>query len=199
MSAQNVSGNTSKEETSGTGQAFGTPAYRTYVILTLLLAYTLNFIDRILIQVLSEPIINEFTLKDWQFGLLSGFGFALLYTIAGIPIARFAEHANRVKIIAVSIVVWSVMTALCGIAGSFIALLVFRVGVGIGEAGLTPPANSIIADYFPPRSRARGCYLRQRFSSGIWRTHRRGFFVERGFFAAWYSGHIGWRSRVVHN
>jgi predicted MFS family arabinose efflux permease len=155
MSAQNVSGNTSKEETSGTGQAFGTPAYRTYVILTLLLAYTLNFIDRILIQVLSEPIINEFTLKDWQFGLLSGFGFALLYTIAGIPIARFAEHANRVKIIAVSIVVWSVMTALCGIAGSFIALLVFRVGVGIGEAGLTPPANSIIADYFPPRSRAR--------------------------------------------
>jgi predicted MFS family arabinose efflux permease len=138
-----------------TGEAFGTPAYRNYVIFTLLLAYTLNFIDRILIQVLSEPIINEFGLKDWQFGLLSGFGFALLYTIAGIPIARLAERANRVKIIAVSIVVWSVMTALCGIAGSFIALLAFRVGVGIGEAGLTPPANSIIADYFPPRSRAR--------------------------------------------
>lgn len=142
--------------TSGaTGQAFGTPAYRNYVILALLLAYTLNFIDRILIQILSEPIINEFGLKDWQFGLLSGFGFALLYTIAGIPIARLAERANRVKIIAISIIVWSVMTALCGIAGSFLALLVFRVGVGIGEAGLTPPANSIIADYFPPRSRAR--------------------------------------------
>lgn len=138
-----------------TGQAFGTPGYRNYVIFTLLLAYTLNFIDRILVQVLSEPIINEFGLKDWQFGLLSGFGFALLYTIAGIPIARLAERANRVRIIAVSIVVWSVMTALCGIAGSFLALLAFRVGVGIGEAGLTPPANSIIADYFPPRSRAR--------------------------------------------
>lgn len=138
-----------------TGQAFGTPDYRNYVLVTLLLAYTLNFIDRILIQVLSEPIINEFSLKDWQFGLLSGFGFAFLYTIAGIPIARLAERVNRVRIIAVSIVIWSVMTALCGLAGSFISLLIFRVGVGIGEAGLTPPANSIIADYFPPRSRAR--------------------------------------------
>ncbi|NJM51475.1 MAG: MFS transporter [Sphingomonadales bacterium] len=138
-----------------TGQAFGTAGYRNYVLFTLLLCYTLNFIDRILIQVLSEPIINEFGLKDWQFGLLSGFGFALLYTVAGIPIARLAERMNRVRIIAVSIIIWSVMTALCGVAGSFIALLAFRVGVGIGEAGLTPPANSIIADYFPPRSRAR--------------------------------------------
>ena len=142
-------------ESTATGQAFGTPGYRNYVLFTLLLAYTLNFIDRVLIQVLSEPIINEFNLKDWQFGLLSGFGFALLYTIAGIPIARLAERANRVRIIAVSIIIWSVMTALCGLAGSFLALLAFRVGVGIGEAGLTPPANSIIADYYPPRSRAR--------------------------------------------
>ncbi|MFC4292937.1 spinster family MFS transporter [Sphingorhabdus arenilitoris] len=148
-SAEAAAGSTS------TGQAFGTPGYRNYVLFTLLLCYTLNFIDRILIQVLSEPIINEFGLKDWQFGLLSGFGFALLYTIAGIPIARLAERMNRVKIIAISIVIWSLMTALCGLAGSFIALLAFRVGVGIGEAGLTPPANSIIADYFPPRSRAR--------------------------------------------
>lgn len=138
-----------------TGKPFGTRGYRGYVLFALTLAFTLNFIDRILIQILSEPIINEFSLTDFQFGLLSGFGFALFYTIAGIPIARLAERSNRVRIIAVSIIIWSIMTALCGIAGSFAALLLFRIGVSIGEAGLTPPANSLIADYFPPRSRAR--------------------------------------------
>jgi predicted MFS family arabinose efflux permease len=142
-------------EQSSTGQAYGTPAYRNYVLAALTFVYTLNFIDRILIGVVAQPIIEEFKLQDWQFGLLSGFGFALMYAIAGLPIARLAERYNRVHIIAASIVMWSAMTALCGIAGSFIMLLIFRVGVGIGEAGCTPPANSILADYFPPRSRAR--------------------------------------------
>ncbi|WP_109356642.1 MFS transporter [Sphingorhabdus sp. EL138] len=141
--------------TTNTGQAFGTSGYRNYVLFSLLVVYTLNFIDRALIGVISEPIIQEFQLTDLQFGLLSGFGFALTYTLFGIPIARFAEQYNRVRIIAFSVILWSVMTALCGLAGSFLALLVFRIGVGIGEAGCTPPANSIIADYFPPRSRAR--------------------------------------------
>jgi predicted MFS family arabinose efflux permease len=138
-----------------TGQAYGTAGYRNYVLAALTFVYTLNFIDRILIGVVAQPIIEEFKLADWQFGLLSGFGFALMYAIAGIPIARLAERVNRVKIIAASIIMWSAMTALCGIAGSFMMLLIFRVGVGIGEAGCTPPANSILADYFPPRSRAR--------------------------------------------
>ena len=138
-----------------TGQAFGTSGYRNYVLISLTVLYTLNFIDRILIGVVAQPIIEEFKLQDWQFGLLSGFGFALMYTLMGIPIARLAEHMNRVRIIAASVILWSLMTALCGIAGSFLALLVFRIGVGIGEAGLTPAANSIIADYYPPRSRAR--------------------------------------------
>ncbi len=141
--------------TTNTGQAFGTSGYRNYVLFSLLVVYTLNFIDRALIGVISEPIIQEFQLTDLQFGLLSGFGFALTYTLFGIPIARFAERYNRVRIIAFSVIFWSIMTALCGLAGSFLALLIFRVGVGIGEAGCTPPANSIIADYFPPRSRAR--------------------------------------------
>ena len=138
-----------------TGQAFGTSGYRNYVLFSLTLLYTLNFIDRILIGVGAQPIIEECKLQDGQFGLLSGFGFALMYTLVGIPIARFAERWNRVRIIAASVVLWSLMTALCGIAEGFLALLVFRVGVGIGEAGLSPAANSIIADYFPPRSRAR--------------------------------------------
>jgi predicted MFS family arabinose efflux permease len=138
-----------------TGQAYGTRSYRNFVLLSLTLVYTLNFIDRILIGVVAQPIIEEFKLQDWQFGLLSGFGFALMYTVMGIPIARWSERNNRVRIIAGSVILWSLMTALCGIAGSFLALLVFRIGVGIGEAGCTPPANSIIADYFPARGRAR--------------------------------------------
>jgi predicted MFS family arabinose efflux permease len=138
-----------------TGQAFGSRGYRNYVLLALTFVYTLNFVDRILIGVVAQPIMEEFQLADWQFGLLSGFGFALMYTLAGIPIARLAERANRVRIIAASIIIWSAMTALCGLANGFLTLLIFRIGVGIGEAGCTPPANSIIADYFPPRSRAR--------------------------------------------
>ncbi len=140
---------------SNTGQAFGSRSYRNFVLGSLTLIYTLNFIDRILIGVVAQPIIDEFRLQDWQFGLLSGFGFALMYTLMGIPIARWAERYNRVRIIAGSVILWSAMTALCGVAGSFIALLVFRIGVGIGEAGCTPPANSIIADYFPAKKRAR--------------------------------------------
>lgn len=137
------------------GQDFGSTPYRTYVLLALTLVYTLNFVDRILIGVVAQPIIDEFKLQDWQFGLLSGFGFALMYTIIGIPIARMAETMNRVRIIAACVVLWSVMTALCGLAGGFFSLLLFRVGVGIGEAGCTPPANSVIADYFAPSHRAK--------------------------------------------
>lgn len=147
-----------------TGQGYGTPAYRNFVLYTLTLVYTLNFIDRVLIGVVAQPIIEEFRLQDWQFGLLSGFGFALMYTLMGIPIARLSERYNRVRIIAASVVLWSGMTALCGVAGGFLALLVFRIGVGIGEAGCTPPANSLIADYFPPRSRARALAI---YSLGI--------------------------------
>lgn len=133
---------------------FGSAAYRGYVLVCLLLVYTFNFIDRILISVVAEPLIREFQLLDWQFGLLSGFGFALLYTFLGVPIARFAETRNRVVIISACLGLWSLMTAACGLAGGFLMLLIFRVGVGIGEAGCTPPASSLIADYYPPRSRA---------------------------------------------
>jgi len=147
-----------------TGQAFGNTGYRSYVLFTLTLAYTLNFIDRILIGILSEPIIEEFGLSDLQFGMLSGLGFAFMYTLMGIPIARLSEKYNRVRIIAVGIVLWSIMTAACGFAGGFLSLLIFRVGVGVGEACLAPPANSIIADYYPPRSRAKALSI---YATGI--------------------------------
>jgi MFS family permease len=148
----------------GGNEAFGSAGYRSYVLFSLTTLYTLNFIDRILISVVGQPIIEEFGLKDWQFGLLSGFGFALFYTLMGIPIARLAERHSRVKIIAAGVILWSLMTALCGFAWGFASLLIFRIGVGVGEACLTPPANSIIADYYPPKSRAKALAI---YATGI--------------------------------
>lgn len=133
---------------------YGTPAYRNYVLLLLMVVYTLNFIDRTLIAVVAQPIIESFQLTDSQWGLLYGPPFAIFYAVMGLPIALWADRANRVQIITWCIVLWSVMTALCGIAAGFMTLLMFRIGVAVGEAGCTPPANSIIGDYFIARKRA---------------------------------------------
>lgn len=152
------------------GKAFGTAPYRSYVLNILLLVYVLNFIDRGLLSVVARPLKAEIGVSDTAWGLLTGFGFALLYTIVGIPVARLAERRNRVWIIAICLAIWSVMTALCGLSteitiggvviGGFWVLLACRVGVGIGEAGCTPPANSLISDYYPShlRSAALGYY-----------------------------------------
>ncbi|MGI9284352.1 MAG: spinster family MFS transporter [Pseudomonadales bacterium] len=133
---------------------YGTPSYRNYVLFLLMVVYTLNFIDRTLIAVVAQPIIDSFGLTDSQWGLLYGPPFAIFYAVMGLPIALWADRSNRVKVITVCIVLWSLMTALCGIAAGFLVLLFFRIGVAIGEAGCTPPANSIIGDYFIARKRA---------------------------------------------
>lgn len=133
---------------------FGTPGYRAYVLSALLVVYIFNFIDRTIINILTEPIKLTFGLEDWQMGLLGGPAFAVLYTFIGIPIARGAERYNRVLIIAAAVAIWSLFTALCGFAMSFMVLFLFRIGVSIGEAGCTPPAQSLIADYFVPSRRA---------------------------------------------
>lgn len=133
---------------------FGSKAYRSYVLGSLLIVYVFNFIDRTVINILTEPIKATFQVEDWQMGLLGGPAFAVLYTFLGIPIARLAERAQRVWIIAIAVVLWSLMTALCGFAMSFLVLLLFRIGVSVGEAGCTPPAQSLVADYYRPESRA---------------------------------------------
>jgi len=133
---------------------YGTPSYRNYVLFLLMVVYTLNFVDRTLIAVVAQPIIDSFGLTDSQWGLLYGPPFAIFYAVMGLPIALWADRSNRVKVIAVCIVLWSLMTALCGIAAGFMVLLFFRIGVAVGEAGCTPPANSIIGDYFIARKRA---------------------------------------------
>lgn len=149
---------------------FGSNAYRAYVLNFLLLIYILNFVDRNLLAVVAPQLKPELGISDTAFGLLTGFGFALFYTVVGIPLAHFAERGNRVKLMSACVALWSLMTALCGLAaevtigsmviGAFWILLVCRIGVGVGESGCTPPANSLIADYFPPqrRSTAIGYY-----------------------------------------
>jgi MFS family permease len=120
---------------------------------TLLTAgFALNLLDRQIINILAEPIKRDLGLRDWQLGALSGLSFALLYSVAALPIARFADRANRVTVIGAAILAWSLFTAACGMAGSFIQLL--RIGVGIGEAGGAPPSQSLIADSYPPERRA---------------------------------------------
>ncbi|MEE2565699.1 spinster family MFS transporter [Hyphobacterium marinum] len=128
--------------------------YRNYVVGGLFVIYTFNFIDRQIVAVMQEPIKAEFGLADWQLGLLSGWAFAFLYAILGLPIAYLADRSNRVTIISISLAVWSGFTALFGLANSYLALFLMRVGVGIGEAGCSPPAHSLISDYVPPRKRA---------------------------------------------
>lgn len=122
--------------------------YKRYVVGILLVVYTFNFIDRQIIAILSPAIKADLALNDTQLGFLKGFAFALFYASFGIPIARLADRRNRVTIIALALTIWSAMTALCGAAASFVQLAIARVGVGVGEAGCTPPAHSLIADYF---------------------------------------------------
>ena len=131
----------------GQGRDYGSSAYRWYVLLSLTLVYTLNFIDRALLGVLAQPVISNFGLTDTQFGFLAGPPFALFYALMGIPIALAADRYNRVVIISLCIALWSLMTALCGFATGFVFLLIARIGVAVGEAGSNPPSNSVLADY----------------------------------------------------
>ncbi|MEM9254441.1 MAG: MFS transporter [Pseudomonadota bacterium] len=130
------------------------PGYANYVLGVLFVVYVFNFIDRQVLSVFIGPIKEEFGATDTQMGLLAGFAFALLYTFAGIPIARWADRGNRRNIIAIGLTVWSAMTVACGMARSFAQLAIARVFVGIGEAAGSPPSHSLIADYFPMDRRA---------------------------------------------
>ena len=134
--------------------------YRNFVLGVLVVSYVFSFIDRQLMTILLEPIKNEFGASDTAMGFLSGFAFALFYAVLGLPVARLADRWSRRNVLAISMVIWSAMTAFCGMAATFWQLALLRVGVGVGEAGGTPPSHSLIASYFPPRERstAMGIY-----------------------------------------
>jgi predicted MFS family arabinose efflux permease len=141
-------------EPSAARPALLSDGYRRYALGLLLVVYVLNFVDRQILSILAEDIRKEIELTDTALGLLAGIAFALFYTFAGIPIARWADTGSRRTIIALAVFVWSGMTALTGLASSFGQLVAARVGVGVGEAGCSPPAHSLISDMFPPSRRA---------------------------------------------
>ena len=126
------------------------------MLFALLLVYILNFLDRQIVNILAEPIKGELGLSDTQLGLLAGPAFAVFYAVLGIPIARYADNAktNRVWLISICLAVWSGMTAICGFAQNFAQLALARIGVGVGEAGCTPAAHSLIADSVPAEKRS---------------------------------------------
>ncbi len=161
------------------------PNYRKYALGILLVGYIINFVDRSILSLLLEPIKLELALSDSQLGFLGGLAFAVFYTFLGIPIAALADRRSRVKILAVSMVIWSAMTAVCGLANNFLTLLLARIGVGIGEAGASPPSHSLISDYFPIETRATALSI---YALGIPLGTMIGSFV-----GGWGADAIGWR------
>src|SRR6476659_9632881 len=159
--------------------------YTKFVLGMLTLVYVFNFVDRQLLVILQESIKKELKLSDTQLGLLSGFTFAIFYVTLGIPIARLADKRNRRNIVATSLGLWSFMTAFSGLAQNFIQLLLARIGVGVGEAGGSPPAHAMISDYFPPEKRSTALSI---YSTGIY------FGILIGFLMGGYlNQHLGWR------
>lgn len=130
----------------------------------LLAAYILNFLDRNILSILLEPIKADLGFSDSQLGLLTGPAFALVYSLVGLPLAILADRTSRTNVIAGSLAIWSGFTALCGTATGFWQLFLFRMGVGVGEAGGVAPSYALIADYFPPERRARALAI---FSLGV--------------------------------
>jgi predicted MFS family arabinose efflux permease len=158
-------------------------------IALLTLIYVLNFVDRQLVGILGQPMKAELGLSDRQLGLLSGVAFALFYTTLGLPVARIAERRSRVGVVAVSLGLWSAMTALCGMARSVPQLVLARLGVGLGEAGYAPTAQSLIADLVPPERRATALSL---FSLGI----PAGMLIG-AVAGGWLAQSLGWRMAFV--
>jgi predicted MFS family arabinose efflux permease len=140
------------------------PAYRGTVLAMLLLVYTFNFLDRQILGILVQPIKADLGLSDTQLGALGGIAFAMLYSTMAIPLALLADRTSRSWVITISLAVWSGFTALCGLANNFWQLFLFRLGVGVGEAGGVAPSYAMIADYFPPERRARALSI---YSLGI--------------------------------
>lgn len=157
-------------------------AYRRYVLVLLTLGYTANYLDRQVLAILMQPIKLDLALTDTQLGFLSGITFAIFYATLGVPIALWADRVNRRNIIALSLTIFSSMTVLCGFVTNFIQLALARIGVGIGEAGSSPPSYSIISDIYPPEQRGSAIGI---YALGINFGVLIGFLVG-GWLSQWY-------------
>ncbi len=165
--------------------AYEKTGYRYYVLALLTLGYVFSFVDRQILAILQDPIKAELGLTDSHLGLLNGFAFAMFYVLFGLPIARWADKGNRRNIISLAVLIWSVMTALCGMAQNFVQMLLARMGVGIGEAGGSPPSHSMISDIFPPERRATALGV---YSVGVNAGILLGLLV-----GGWLNEFYGWR------
>jgi predicted MFS family arabinose efflux permease len=165
------------------------PAYARYVLGVLSVVYVFNFLDRQILSVLLVDIQQDLEVSDTLMGLLGGTTFALFYTLAGLPIARWADRGSRRTVLATGVAVWSLMTAACGMAQSYMHLLLARIGVGAGEAAGTPPSHALISDYYPPHQRARALAIY-------------GISLHIGIFCGlaaggWLNEQVGWRQAFV--
>ena len=165
------------------------PNYRWYVVGVLTAVYASSQVDRQIMAILLEPIKIELGASDTQMGFLVGLTFAIFYATLGMPIAMLADRTNRRNIITAAISIWSAMTVLCGYAASFFQLALARIGVGIGEAGSTPPSHSIIADLFPAESRGTAMGV---FALGV----NIGLLIAY-LAGGWLSENYGWRMTFV--
>ncbi len=163
-----------------------TKNYTNYVLGVLVVVYVFNFIDRQILAILAPAIKDDLGLSDTQIGALSGVAFGIFYATLGIPIARLADRYSRVNIIAICLAIWSLMTALSGLATNFVQLLIARIGVGIGEAGGSPPSHSLIADYFTQDRRATAL--------GIYALGIPIGILFGNLAGGWISEFFGWRS-----
>ena len=166
-------------------QPLGSRGYRTWMMLLLVLVYASSSLDRLILATLSEALKKDLLISDFQFGLLGGIVFAVLYTLGGIPIARAADRLPRLPILSAAIAVWSAMTALSGFASNFIHLMMMRVGVSLGEAGCSPTAYSLLSDQYPPRGRAGAAAI---LGLGVPLGSMAGSFL-----GGWASEHASWR------
>jgi len=166
-----------------------TPAYRAWVLFILVVAYTFNFLDRQIVGILATPIKEDLGLTDGQLGMMGGLAFALLYSTLGVPIAWLADRFSRTWIMTAALAVWSGFTAACGLAQNFSQLFLYRMGVGVGEAGGVAPAYSLIADYFPKSQRARALAV---FSFGIPIGTATGV-----LFGGLIAAHVDWRTAFI--
>lgn len=163
--------------------------YRTWLLFMLLLTNAFNLADRQQIAAVAQAIKQDLRLTDSEIGMILGLGFAIFYTLLGLPLARMAEHMNRAKIISVSLAIFGAMSALCSTAQGFWRLLLFRVGVGVGDAGFGPPVASLIGDHYPEEKRAS-------INSIIWLGAPIGV-VFGSFFGGWLAEHVSWRAAFV--
>lgn len=163
--------------------------YRYYVLGLFGVTYMFNFVDRQILAILQEPIKQELSLSDTQLGLMTGFTFAVFYIVMGIPIARWADRGNRRNILAFCLALWSAMTALCGMAQNYIQLLLARMGVGVGEAGCSPPCHSMISDMFPAKERTTALGI---YNSGVNIGMLVGFLL-----GGWLQQFFGWRVALL--